>query len=349
MYGGKQDGSRRKRIHRIKVLIVFVIILLLLLPTICCIILGLQVSRLQKQVDELTIMHGQYNTSYQNNYENYAYAAEKTDKNDIDKPASISPTESAEEEIIKEEIVPQDIQMRKRSVHKTAGTTVERAEADNTVKPGRYKGKKIYLTFDDGPSIYTGKILDILAKHNVKATFFVIGKTDDASKASYKRIVEEGHTLGMHSYSHQYRMIYNSVEDFEKDFTKLWDLLYDTTGYKPSIYRFPGGSSNTVNPNGMDQFIRFLNKASIVYFDWNVINGDATDIKYTKQQLVKNVLNGVADKERSIVLMHDTQAKKTTVESLGRLIVKLQSQGAQLLPLDKDVAPIQMIKADTVK
>jgi len=220
-------------------------------------------------------------------------------------------------------------------------------DSENT--DGIYAGKKVYLTFDDGPSIYTGKILDILADYHVKATFFVIGKTDSKSKELYKRIVEEGHTLGMHSYSHKYSKIYNSVEDFDKDFTKLWKLLYDTTGYKPSIYRFPGGSDNLVNKNGMNDFIRYLNDSSIVYFDWNVVNGDATGIKYTKNQLTKNILNGVAVKKRSIVLMHDSQSKQTTVDSLPGLLEKLIEGGAQVLPLDKDVRPMQMIKADSVK
>jgi Predicted xylanase/chitin deacetylase len=348
-YTDKQSYNRRKRINRIKIIIIIIVIALLLLPTICCILLGLQVSSLQRQVNELTAIHGQYKVSAQNNHENYAYAAEKPDDITASTKITVSPVvseEKKEDETVKSENASKDIQTGTIAGDKVA--TVSEA-SDTSSKPGIYEGKKIYLTFDDGPSIYTDTILDILADYNVKATFFVIGKTDEGSKASYKRIVKEGHTLGMHSYSHQYNKIYNSVEDFEKDFTKLWKLLYDTTGYKPSIYRFPGGSGNTVNPDGMDQFIDYLNKASIVYFDWNVVNGDATDIKYTRQQLINNVLNGVADKDRSIVLMHDTQAKKTTVDALGELIGDLQSQGAQLLALNKDVAPIQMIKADTVK
>jgi len=211
------------------------------------------------------------------------------------------------------------------------------------------EGKKVYLTFDDGPSVYTDDILDILAKYHVKATFFVVGKTDENSKRLYKRIVNEGHTLGMHSYSHVYKNIYNSVEDFDKDFTKLWKLLYDTTGYKPTMYRFPGGSANQVNEHGMSEFIKYLNEKSFVYFDWNVENGDATGVVYTKEQLIDNVIKGVEQKERSIVLMHDGMSKKTTVESLPGLIETLLSEGVQILPLDENVPPIQQIRADTVE
>ncbi len=236
---------------------------------------------------------------------------------------------------------------------KEAATSVpKKATATPTAVPiqkGRYSGKKVYLTFDDGPSIYTDDILDILEEYEVKATFFVIGQTDDFSKKMYQRIVEEGHTLGMHSYSHKYSEIYNSLEDFEKDFTKLWKLLYDTTGYEPSIFRFPGGSDNLVNKYGMGDFIRYLNDAGFVYFDWNVENGDAKRITYTKEQLIDNVLSGVEIKTNAIVLMHDARDKKTTVDSLPALLDILISEGAQILPLDNEVTPIQMIKAESIK
>lgn len=221
--------------------------------------------------------------------------------------------------------------------------------SDNDEKERRFENKTVYLTFDDGPSIYTDDILDILNEYGVKATFFVVGKTDSFSKEMYKRIVDDGHTLGMHSYSHKYDVIYKSIEDFDKDFTKLWNLLYDTTGLEPKIYRFPGGSANEVNKKGMDEFIKYLNEKSIVYYDWNVLNGDATNIKYTEEQLIDNVLTGVEAKKRSIVLMHDAASKEATVKTLPRILKELISGGAQLYPLDANVEPIQMIKADSVK
>jgi len=213
----------------------------------------------------------------------------------------------------------------------------------------RFEGKKVYLTFDDGPSVNTDDILDILNDYGVKATFFVTGKTDSHSISMYKRIVEEGHTLGMHSYSHKYDIIYKSVEDFDKDFTKLRDLLYDTTGLEPKIYRFPGGSGNKVSKRGMSEFIRYLNNKNIVYYDWNVLNGDATNIKYTDEQLIANVLSGVEKKTISIVLMHDSASKEATVRTLPELLEKLISGGAELYPLDPSVKPIQMIRADSIK
>ena len=153
----------------------------------------------------------------------------------------------------------------------------------------------------------------------------------------------------MHSYSHVYKQIYNSEEDFDKDFTKLWKLLYDTTGYMPTIYRFPGGSANMVNKHGMKEFIRYLQEKEIIYFDWNVDNGDATGIEFTKEQLSENILNGVAAKKRSIVLLHDTQGKRATVDSLPAVLEALISGGAEVLPLTEEVKPIQQIKAEDVK
>ncbi|MBO4461285.1 MAG: polysaccharide deacetylase family protein, partial [Lachnospiraceae bacterium] len=104
--------------------------------------------------------------------------------------------------------------------------------------------KKVYLTFDDGPSHNTELILDILKEYNVKATFFVIGRNDEYSKSLYKRIVDEGHTIALHSYTHRYSSIYASLDAYKEDLQKISDLVYDATGVRSKFIRFPGGSSN---------------------------------------------------------------------------------------------------------
>ena len=356
--------DRKKRVQRIKTGIVIIVVILLILPTICCIILGIQVNRLQNQVNDLLRLHNEYglkNSSLDGGV--YALAAEKDELEVDDRHRHSEDTIEKIDVSTTKEDNPEQTAADVKSEGSISGlannelqdavkidTVVEETSSDKgNDQLERHPEKKVYLTFDDGPSIYTDDILDILAEYKVKATFFVVGMTDSHSKKLYQRIVDEGHTLGMHSYSHRYSQIYNSVEDFEKDFTKLWKLLYDTTGYKPSIFRFPGGSDNMVNKNGMEDFIRYLNDSDIVYFDWNVLNGDATGVKYTKEQLIENVLDGVATKNKSIVLLHDAQTKQTTVESLPGLLDKLISEGVQILPLDKEVTPIQMIKADTIK
>ena len=120
--------------------------------------------------------------------------------------------------------------------------------------------KRAYLTFDDGPSDQTGEILDILKEHNVKATFFVIGR-NERYYPMYKRIVEEGHTLAIHSYSHEYSTIYASYDNFVNDVEELRKLLYDVTGVDCRYYRFPGGSSNRVTQVPVNDLIDYLDSA----------------------------------------------------------------------------------------
>ena len=219
--------------------------------------------------------------------------------------------------------------------------------SDNILKEG--ETQKVYLTFDDGPSENTAKILDILKEKGVKATFFVIGPEDERSKELYQRIVAEGHTLGMHSFSHKYSVIYESLEAFSEDVAHLQSYLAEVTGITPEIMRFPGGSRNQVSNTDMTEFIRFLNEKGIVYYDWNVASGDATSQAYTPDELVENVMNDVGRFETSIVLMHDASNKSSTVEALGPMIEKLQEMGAELLPIDEDTTPIQQIPADSVE
>ena len=202
---------------------------------------------------------------------------------------------------------------------------------------------KVYLTFDDGPSDNSDRILDILDDYNVKATFFVVGKEDDASKAVYQRIVNEGHTLAMHSYSHKYASIYASLDAFEEDFYRIQNLLYDVTGVDCDLYRFPGGSSNQVSNTDMTDYIRFLNEENVRYLDWNVASGDATSAAYTSDDLVENVMSDVVKYKTSVVLLHDADNKDQTVEALPKLIEQLQEVGAVILPVSEDTELIQHV------
>lgn len=202
---------------------------------------------------------------------------------------------------------------------------------------------KVYLTFDDGPSANTDKILDILDDYGVKATFFVTGHNDKESIARYKRIVDEGHTIGMHSYSHKYKEVYASLSSFQEDYDRIHNLIKTATGVDCNLYRFPGGSSNQVSGEDMSYFIDFLNKKNVKYYDWNVTSGDASSTAYTSQELIENVMNDVVKYKTSIVLMHDAENKKSTVESLPALIEALQAKGAVILPISDDTALIQHV------
>lgn len=202
--------------------------------------------------------------------------------------------------------------------------------------------KKVYLTFDDGPSSNTDRILDILKENGIKATFFVVGKTDETSLKAYRRIVEEGHTLAMHSYSHKYSEIYESKESFIADLEKLQEHLYQATGVWPRFYRFPGGSSNTVSKTDMQELIDYLDESGITYFDWNIASGDAVSRELDTESIVKNCVDSIDAHTECMILMHDAADKNTTVEALPEIIAQVQDRGdAVFLPVTDETEPVQ--------
>lgn len=231
-------------------------------------------------------------------------------------------------------------------VEESVRDTETKAEEPAKINPVKSSGKKVYLTFDDGPSSNTDQILDILKDYDVKATFFVVGKTDERSVKAYQRIVEEGHTLAMHSYSHKYDEIYESKEAFARDLNSLQEYLYETTGVWPRIYRFPGGSSNTVSKVDMQELIEYLTDIGITYFDWNVASGDAVSRTLPAETIVNNCLSGIEKQKESVILMHDVSNKGTTIEALPQIIEAIQEQGdAELLPITDETVPVQHIAA----
>jgi len=211
-----------------------------------------------------------------------------------------------------------------------------------------YEGRKlVYLTFDDGPSEYTDEILDVLKEYDVKATFFVLAK--DGYEEQYQRIIDEGHTLALHSYTHQYSQIYESPEAFRQDITMLTDYLYDITGYQCEFYRFPGGSSNTIIQFDKNECFDILEEEGLVYFDWNVTSKDASSYRLSSQAIVSNVLNGVSQTSNaSVVLMHDASDKYTTVEALPQIIeTLLADENTVFLPITDGTAPVcHVVRSD---
>ena len=206
---------------------------------------------------------------------------------------------------------------------------VDRAVRAETVKP---EGKTIYLTFDDGPGIYTRELLDILKKYHVKATFFVV-ETDCAELM--KDIVEEGHAIGIHSIHHDYREIYASEEAFFADLFGMQQIIYERTGVMTYLMRFPGGSSNTVskfNKKIMTRLTKAVEDAGFYYFDWNVDSDDAGGARKAKH-VFENVTEGVQKRRISIVLQHDI--KDFSVEAVEDIICWGLENGYTFLPLDE--------------
>ena len=204
--------------------------------------------------------------------------------------------------------------------------------------------KVAYLTFDDGPSINTIKILDILDKYNVKATFFVIyhGKM----KSKYQEIVNRGHTIALHSYTHDYSKIYKSEKGYYSDLNKIHDYVEDVTGVDSRIIRFPGGSSNTVsnryNRGIMKTLKSSVEKNGYLYHDWNVSSGDAEGRNIKASKLLKNVKSGIGKQKVINVLMHDTgRSKMTTVEALPSIIEYIRKQGYSFEAITEDSTLIQ--------
>ncbi len=201
--------------------------------------------------------------------------------------------------------------------------------------------RKVYLTFDDGPSANTGKILDILDEYDVKGNFFVVGTTNPELQEMYKRIVDEGHVLCMHSYSHKYNEIYSSVKAFTKDLDEISSLLYDVTGVKPVYYRFPGGSSNSVSRIPMKDFIKVLDERGLTYFDWNVVAGDATNPMLPADKIIENSLADLNEYEEAMILFHDLSNKTSTVEALPHIIEAIQESDIPIEPIDDTTMTIQ--------
>ena len=204
--------------------------------------------------------------------------------------------------------------------------------------------KRIYLTFDDGPSRNTNRILDILKEYDVKATFFVVGKTDEESVKAYQRIAAEGHTLAMHSYSHKYREVYRSKESFIQDLVQLQEYLYQVTGVWARYYRFPGGSSNTVSRANMGELIQYLEENGITYFDWNIASGDAVSGELSTETIVRNCVGGIEGLEDCMILMHDAAEKNSTVDALPQIIERVRDRGdAVFLPITDETIPVRHI------
>lgn len=207
--------------------------------------------------------------------------------------------------------------------------------------------RKVYLTFDDGPSSNTNRILDILAEYDVKATFFVVGKEEEEYQALYNRIVDEGHTLAMHSYSHKYNEIYQSVESYSADLSKLQEFLYDTTGVWCRYCRFPGGSSNTVSRVDMHELIDYLDDQDMSYFDWNISSGDAASSYIGPADIIRNCTVKLREYDEAIILMHDASNKNSTVEALPGLIETIQAmEDTKILPITDDTERIHHISND---
>lgn len=181
--------------------------------------------------------------------------------------------------------------------------------------------KVIYLTFDDGPSIYTAQLLNTLAQHDAKATFFLVNTGTDMEHL-LQRMVNEGHSVGIHSYSHDFKTIYSSDESFMEDLYAMQRLIYEKCGVLTTLMRFPGGGSNTVSRRYccgiMSRLAKRVCAEGFTYFDWNVDSGDAYGCP-DPEKIFQKVISGIRGKDRAVVLQHDVNG--CSVQTVERIIL----------------------------
>lgn len=307
--------ARRKRVQRLKKMIIGIVAAGIVIPLLCCVYLSCRLHKidgtlktLEQRLDELDIRNHELQTLLQQLQEQES-TPEQTPQIQEDSSGAEASEPVAEESSGQEEI------------------------------------HKVYLTFDDGPSIYTNDILDILDSYNVKATFFVVGKEETNAEEALQRIVDEGHTLGMHSYSHKYKELYESMDSFTQDFARIRDYIYQATGVESVCYRFPGGSSNTVSEIDMHDFIDYLDSQGVEYYDWNVSSGDGGSMKLSTDTLLENCTKDIDTRDTSIILLHDSAEKPTTVEALPDIIENILARpDTVILPITENTRPIHHIE-----
>lgn len=238
-------------------------------------------------------------------------------------------------------------QEEKKAAEEAAKKAAEEAEKkraeDSSLQPGVPIGtqepnaeeKVVYLTFDDGPSENTQKVLDILEQYDAKATFFITGSNEEC-RPLIKKAYEAGHTIGLHTYSHDYADVYSSVDAYFEDLDKVGKVAEEQIGYVPCFIRFPGGSSNAVSKKYtqgiMTELTSLVQEKGYQYYDWNVDSGDGAG-----QGVEELKSNSMTDQFHHVVLLfHDSQSKDNTVEALPAVIEYYKNLGYEFRAIDRE-------------
>lgn len=190
--------------------------------------------------------------------------------------------------------------------------------------------KRVFLTFDDGPSQNTETILNILKEQNIKATFFVLGSRVEVKPEITKKIFEEGHFIANHGYSHSYSSIYSSPEEVLREYQHCNDVVSKAIGeadYQSHLFRFPGGYVGGKYAKIKQQANQILEQNEIMHVDWNAVTGDAEKQNPNAEYLINNLQRTTQGKNSVVILMHDAAAKTMTAEILPQVIQYLREQG----------------------
>ena len=316
-----------------KHLIILILALLILIPTSVAIYLGVTLYRasLDEPPAEDTSINSQVGTQQGDTaQQDEAQSGQPDEQTPPAQEQQPSQSEDAPAQTLDEDILSADLAYRAMF----PDMYVEPAESF------QYSQNTVYLTFDDGPSYITTSILDALDWQEIPATFFVVYRPGEDGAAYLNRIAQGGHTIGIHSYSHEYTKIYSSVEAFLTDFYEVWNWVYETTGIRSSVFRFPGGSVNGYNRDVYVEIIAEMTRRGFTYYDWNVSSGDAAATEVPSASIFENVVTGVRSSNRAIVLMHDGRGHSTTANALPDIVRTLQEEGYTFAPLTNDVYPI---------
>ena len=337
-----------------KHLILTVTALLIIVPTVLCIIFAVDNNKKAAEIDRLnsrlSAQSEDISSSATESSDNSKgdSTAENTTKADPSVTESVKP-----ETTTAPETVTTTAKTTKAPETSSAPESVPDSSADTdkytTLYPNLYAEKydgefedsknTVYLRFDDGPSVLTENLLYYLRQENVKATFFVVPERTEYCYSLLKEISDAGHTIGVHSASHDYEKIYASVDAFLADFKEAYDIVLEATGKAPDIYRFPGGSVNDYNTDTRDDIIAEMDRRGFTYFDWNVDSNDWQGYGWTT--LYTNVLADAQEFSTPVILFHNTGDRDNTVLVIEDIIKALKDKGYKFGSLSHKTEPIQ--------
>ena len=354
-----------------KHLIITVVLLLIAVPTALCIVFGVSGAQKDKEISalkaEIALLKGEMpekpdETGIDNNEEAAPVIADTKEP----VPVTTEPEELTEKDgggTTAATTAPTETDREEEEPAETTAETTAEATAPEGENPEEkvsyellypelyalgtedieYKEDKdyVYLTFDDGPSKYTENILYYLNLYDIKATFFVVPDGTETCNNRLKRIAEEGHTIGIHTACHEYERIYKDVESYLEDFNLAYNRVYEATGIKCNLFRFPGGSKNDYNKEYAEEIIAEMTRRGFIYFDWNVDSRDAMGADWT--EMYNTVLGETAEVQRAVILMHDYNGGYNTILVLEDIIRALiaDTRNFKLDKLSEAVRPIQ--------
>lgn len=338
-----------------KHLILTVTALLIIVPTVLCIILAVDNNKKAAEIDRL-------NSRLSSQSEDISSSA--TESSDSSKGESTVGNTTKAEPSVTESVKPETSAASEMVTTAAKTTKAPETTSDPESVPdssadtdksytslypdlyadkydGEYEDSKntVYLTFDDGPSVLTENLLYYLRQENVKATFFVVPERTEYCYSLLKEISDAGHTIGVHSASHDYEKIYASVDAFLADFKEAYDIVLEATGKAPDIYRFPGGSVNDYNADTRDDIIAEMDRRGFTYFDWNVDSNDWQGYGWTT--LYTNVLADAQEFSTPVILFHNTGDRDNTVLVIEDIIQALKDKGYKFGSLSHKTEPIQ--------